>query len=262
MITLVRVELLKLRTTRTAAGLLAAAIGISLLWSTLEASRAGKPSSGVASLSTSAGLTAIVTGGVWSLLFGAVLGVMVTSGEFRHSTVTSTYLATPLRSRVLAAKAIASAIAGGVFGFAGWLVATAVGYGFALSQSDHATISVATNARYAIGHILAGALLGAAGAGLGALIRSQVAGIITVFVWGIIIESLIGGLFTSVRPYLPYTAATTLGGTALGQASFSVARGAAAGAALPFAGAAALVAAVGLVLLIAAARTTVRRDVT
>jgi ABC-2 type transport system permease protein len=262
MITLVRVELLKLRTTRTAAGLLAAAIGISLLWSTLEASRAGKPSSGVASLSTTAGLTAIVTGGVWSLLFGAVLGVMVTSGEFRHSTVTSTYLATPVRSRVLAAKAIASAIAGGVFGFAGWLVATAIGYGFALSQSDHATISVATNARYALGHILAGALLGAAGAGLGALIRSQVAGIITVFVWGIIIESLIGGLFTGVRPYLPYTAATTLGGTTLGQASFNIARGPGAGAPLPFAAAGALVAAVGLILLIAAGRTTVRRDIT
>ena len=262
MITLVRVELLKIRTTRTAAGLLAGAIAISLLWSVLEASRAGKASSGVAPLSTSAGLATIITGGVWSLLFAAVLGLMVTSGEFRHSTVTSTYLATPDRRRVLAAKAIASAIAGAVFGFAGWLVAAGVGYGFALSQSDHVAISVATNARYAAGHLLAGALLGTVGAGLGALIRSQVAGIITVFVWGIIIESLIGGLFTGVRPYLPYTAATTLGGTALGRASFSVARGAAAGTPLPFAAAAALVAAVGLALLITAAKTTVRRDIT
>lgn len=262
MITLVRVELLKLRTTRTAAGLLAAAVGISLLWSTLEASRAGKASSGVASLSTTAGLTSIVTGGVWSLLFAAVLGVIVTSGEFRHSTVTSTYLATPDRRRVLAAKAIAAAITGAVFGLAGWLVATGVGYGFAASQSDHVTISVATNARYAVGHVVAGALLGAVGAGLGALIRSQVAAIITVFVWGIIIESLIGGLFTGVRPYLPYTAATTLAGTSLGSASFSAARNVSGGTALPFAAATALVAAVGLVLLTIAARTTVRRDIT
>jgi len=261
MITLVRVELLKLRTTRTAAGLLAAAVGISLLWCFLEASRAGTVSA-VPALSTSAGQTTIITGGVWSLLLAAVLGVLVTSGEFRHATVTSTYLATPDRKRVLAAKAIASAIAGAVFGFAGWLVATGVGLGYAVAQSDHVLISAATLARFAAGHVLAGALLGAAGAGLGALIRSQVPAVILVFVWGIIIESLLGGLFTGLRPYLPYTAATTLAGTAPGNASFGAARAVATGAPLPFAAAAALVAAVAVVLLIAAGRTTVRRDIT
>lgn len=261
MTTLVRVELLKLRTTRTAGGLLATAAGISLLWCLLEASRAGKVSA-VPPLSTAAGQTAIITGGVWSLLLATVLGVLVTSGEFRHSTVTSTYLATPDRQRVLAAKAIASAIAGAVFGFAAWLVATGVGLGYAVAQSDHVLISDATLARYASGHVLAGALLGAAGAGLGALIRTQVAAVILVFVWGIIIESLIGALFTTIRPYLPYTAATTLSGTPLGDASFGAARDVGGGSALPFAAAAALVAAVGLVLLITAGRTTVRRDVT
>lgn len=261
MITLVRVELLKLRTTRTAAGLLAAAIGISLLWCLLEASRAGTVSA-VPPLSTAAGQTTIITGGVWSLMLAAVLGVLVTSGEFRHSTVTSTYLATPDRQQVLAAKAIASAIAGAVFGFAGWLVATGVGLGYAAAQSDRVLISDPTLVRYAAGHILAGALLGAAGAGLGALIRSQVAAVILVFVWGIIIESLLGGLFSGLRPYLPYTAATTLAGTALGDASFGAARGVTGGTPLPFAAAAALVVGVGLVLLITAGRTTVRRDIT
>ncbi len=261
MMTLVRVELLKLRTTRAAAGVLAAAIAISLLWSALEASRAGKTSA-VAPLSTSAGLTAIITGGVWGLLLAAVLGVMVTSGEFRHSTATSTYLGTPHRSRVLAAKAIASAIAGAVLGFAGWVVATGVGLGFAAAQSDQVRISDATMARYLAGHILAGALLGVVGAGLGALIRSQVPVVIGVFVWAILLESLLGGLFTGVRPYLPYTAATTLAGTPLGGASFGAAHSVSGGTPLPFAAAAALVAAVGLVLLFTAGRTTVRRDIT
>ena len=36
---------------------------------------------------------------------------------------------------------------------------------------------------------------------------------IGVFVWTMIIESLIGGLFNAARPYLPYTAATALAGT-------------------------------------------------
>ncbi|MBO0774533.1 MAG: hypothetical protein J2P35_24035 [Actinobacteria bacterium] len=32
---------------------------------------------------------------------------------------------------------------------------------------------------------------------------------IGIFVWGLVVGSLIGGLFTAVRPYLPYTAATS-----------------------------------------------------
>ena len=49
-----------------------------------------------------------------------MLGVTISSGEFRHQTATLTYLATPNRTRVLAAKAVAAAAGGAVFG----LVAT------------------------------------------------------------------------------------------------------------------------------------------
>ena len=55
---------------------------------------------------------------MWGLLLGAVLGVTITSGEFRHQTATLTYLATPNRTRVLAAKMVAAAAAGAVFGLA------------------------------------------------------------------------------------------------------------------------------------------------
>ncbi len=257
---LIRVELLKLRTTRLAFGLLATAVGLSALFSILEASRAGTNS--VAPLSTAAGLNSVITGGVLALLFAAVLGVTVSSGEFRHETATTTYLATPERSRVLVAKSAAAACGGAVFGLAGWLVATGVGLGFVAADGYTAHISDATLVRYAAGHVLGGALLAAIGVGIGSLIRSQLVGVIGVLVWAVVIESIIGGLFNSVQPYLPYTAATTLAGSVLGGAAFGPAHGASSSASpLPFAAAAALLAAVAVVISSIAARTTVGRDI-
>ncbi len=82
------------------------------------------------------------------------------------------------------------------------------------------------------------------------------------FVETIVLESVLGGLFNSIQPYLPYTASTTLGGTALGRAAFGPANGASTTATpLPFAAAAALLAALAVLLAVLAARTTVRRDV-
>jgi ABC-2 type transport system permease protein len=257
---LIRVELFKLRTTRLTFGLLATAVGLSALFSILEASRAG--TNGVAPLSTAAGLNSVITGGVLALLIAAVLGVTISSGEFRHETATTTYLATPRRGRVLVAKSVAGACGGAAFGFVGWLIATGVGLGFVAADGYSAHVSDATLARYAVGHILAGALLAAIGVGIGSLIRSQLAGIIGVFVWAVVIESIVGGLFHSIQPYLPYTAATTLAGSVLGGAAFGPAHGASSAASpLPFAAATALLAAVCVVISVTADGTTVGRDI-
>jgi ABC-2 type transport system permease protein len=260
LLTLVRAELLKLASTRLTYGLLAASVGLTALWTTLQASRAGT-SQGPAPLDTYSGLSSIVTGGVWGLIFAAVLGVIVSSGEFRHQTATFTYLAAPDRGRVLAAKMIAGAAGGAVFGLAGYAVAAAVGLAFTAAHGYGVAIGGVTFANWGFGHLVGGGLLAAIGVVTGSLIRSQLAGVIGVFVWSIIIESLLG-LFTAIRPYLPYTAATTLAGSPLGSASFGPARGAASGAPLPFAAAAALLAAIAIAGALAAARTTLRRDIT
>jgi ABC-2 type transport system permease protein len=109
---------------------------------------------------------------------------------------------------------------------------------------------------------VAAALLAAIGVALGSLIRSQLAVVIGVFVWTIVIESLLGALFNAVQPYLPYTAATTLAGTQLGGAAFGPAHDASTTAtALPFAAAVALLAALAIAAALIADRTTVARDV-
>lgn len=260
MMTAVRIELLKLRTTRLTFGLLATGAGLTALFSILEASRAG--TNAVAPLSTASGLNSIITGGIWALLFAAVLGVTVSSGEFRHSTATATYLADPRRGEVLVAKGVAAAGGGALFGLGGWLIATGIGIGFVLSHGYQVPIDAATMARYAVGHILAGALLAAIGAGIGALVRSQLAAVIGVFVWAIVIESIVGGLFNSIQPYLPYTAAAALAGSPLGGAAFGPAHGAVSGASpLPFAAATGLLIALAVAVSAIATRTTVGRDI-
>lgn len=257
---LVRIELLKLTSTRLPYGLLATSLGLSLLFTILEAARAGTPG-GPAALTGYAGQSQIVTGGVWGLIFASVLGVTVSSGEFRHHTATLTYLATPSRSRVLAAKAAAGAVAGAVFGLTVYVITLAVGFSFVAARGYHLAIGAGTLADWGAGHLVGAALLGVIGVVAGSLVRSQVATVIGVFVWMIIIESLIGGLFNAARPYLPYTAATALAGTPLGAASFGPGRGASGAAPLPFAASTALLAAIALAGALIAARTTIRRDV-
>jgi ABC-2 type transport system permease protein len=263
MIRLIRVELLKIRTTRLSYGLLATGAGLTALFSVIEANSAGG-SGGYSPLPlyTLTGFSAVISGGIWALVLAAVLGVTVSTGEFRHHTATLTYLAAPGRSRVLAAKAVAGALAGAVFGLAGFAIPLGAALGFTASKGYRVPLSDATMASYGAGYLLAGALLAAIGVAVGSLVRSQLAAVIGVFAWTIIIESLIGGIFTSVRPYLPYTAATTMAGSALGGAAFGPAHGVSGGTPLPFLAAAALLVGIAAALSAIAARTVVRRDIT
>ncbi len=250
---LVRIELCKLRTTRLGYGLLAFACGLTGLFAAISASGSGVGKT-IAPLYTYSGLATIVTGGVWGLIFAALLGVTISGGEFRHKTATLTYLAAPGRTRVLGAKIVAGLAGGAVSGLAGYVMAAGAGPAFAAGHGYPIAIGAVTLFRFGIGHVAGGALLGAIGVAVGSLIRSQLAAIIGVFAWSVIIESLLGGLFTSIRAYLPYTDATTLAGTALGDASFGPGRGTSGGTPLPFTAATALLAGVVAVGAILAAR--------
>jgi ABC-2 type transport system permease protein len=185
--------------------------------------------------------------------------VTISSGEFRHQTATNTYLTVPGRNRVLAAKAVVGAIGGAVYGVVGSVTALAVGLSFIAAHGYRLVIGAGTLADWSIGRVVGTALLGAIGVVLGSLVRSQLAAVVGVFVWALLVESLIGGLFGAARPYLPYTAATSLAGTPLGEAGFSPASGV---PPLPFAAATALLLAIALAGALVAARTTVRRDIT
>jgi ABC-2 type transport system permease protein len=262
MILLVRIELLKLKTMRLTYGLAALAATLTALFALLENGQAGSADSGVPPISTAEGLRTVTTVTGFAMLMAAVLGAIVASGEFRHSTATLTYLENPQRSRVLTAKAIAAAAVGLLIGLLAGVISTGIGLIFAAAHGDDVALPPGTLLGHIGGAMIGAALLAALGAGVGSLVRSQLATVIGIFAWAIIIESTIGGLYTSIRPYLPYTAATSLAGTRLGSAAFGPAHGLKGGGPLPFLAAAAIIAAIAAAVSLIASRTTVQRDIT
>jgi ABC-2 type transport system permease protein len=260
---LVRVELLKLRTIRTTYGLLAAAALLTALLAGAEASKAGTQ------LGSSSTLSSVVTVTGWAMLFAAVMGAIAAAGEFRHSTATLTYLAGPRRSRVLTAKAIAAALVGAIFGLIGTAIATGIGLVSTASAGQPITLSAPTFLRDDVGTVLGAALLAPLGVAVGTLMRSQVAAIFSVLIWALVLEPVIGGLYISAPPYLPYSAATTLAGADLVSGAsgvhVSVQHSPAAATTptpLPFGAVVALLATLTIATSILAARSRLRADIT
>jgi ABC-2 type transport system permease protein len=255
---LIRVELLKIRTARVSFGLLATAVGMTALIVVLDAARAGGKFT--PPLSTSAGLSFVVTITGFALLMAFIVGIIGSSGEFRHGTATVTYLATPSRGRVLVAKLVAGFGAGLIFGAAGAVTADAAGLAFAVGKGDAVAVGAATLTRFGVGAMLAGGLLAALGTAIGSLVRSQLAAVVGALVWSLVLESVLSGLFGSLSPYLPFTAAATLGGSRLGGGDIGFYSSSPAQS-LPFAAAACLVAGLAVVIAAVAALTSVRADI-
>jgi ABC-2 type transport system permease protein len=265
MITLIRTEGFKLRTTRAIWGLLAAAFGLCALDALLAAvqagSRAGGGFSGIKPVSTALGQTTVLTTTGLAMLMATVLGVTVASGEFRYRTATYTYLAFPQRGRVLVAKVIVAFAAGLGFGAVGALATNAVGFGFISAHGYDVALPAATIARYDLGAALGAALMAAVGVAVGTLIRSQIVAVVIVLVWGLALEAILAGVFKAAGPYLPFTTSMTLassdpGGGVLGYATKSHT------APLPYLAAVGLVAGVAVLIAAMAARTSLRRDIT
>ena len=255
-----RAEFLKLRTTRLVAGMTGLAVALTALMGVLEAVTAGTGKGmAIPSLATAGGLRDILASTGFALLVAALLGVVSASGEFRLKTATDTYLDQPGRGRVLAAKAVAAAAAGAVLGTATAATAAGVALGFAASRGYPLALSDPAIARYAGGAVIGSALLAAAGVGAGSLIRHQVAAIVAMVAWGLVVELVAGATVPAVGRFLPYTAAAMMAGDTNGGGMPQIPRGV---TALPYPAAAAVLTAIAVAVAAAAALTTIRRDVT
>jgi ABC-2 type transport system permease protein len=211
MITAVRAELYKVATTRMTYGSLGIAAGLTAMITGVLSTQAGT-SSMVPSLSTAAGLRDIVTNTGFAILTAAVFGATVSSGEFRHKTITDTYLDQPDRVRVMAAKTTAATAAGAVFGAVAVAVATGVGLMAASGKGYRIALSGGDLVRYAAGAVLGAALLAGLGAVVGSLVSGQIGAIVTVFVWCLAVEQILAGVSASAARFLPLLGATTMAG--------------------------------------------------
>jgi ABC-2 type transport system permease protein len=210
-------ELLKLRTTRVPYVLLAlTALASGLVTAALVGAGEADADQDDRALALAQGA------GFWSML-ATVLGILVVTNEYRHGTIMTTFLAEPRRVRVLAAK-LATALIGGAVLALGALVALAAVSVPWLWITDQ-SLALDGQALEAAGRLLlAFSLAAALGAAVGAIILNQVGTIITVFVWFLIVESIIGvvsallfGDLGEPDPVSPYLPGSALGGIVGGQ---------------------------------------------
>ena len=108
---LIRTEWLKLATTRGPWAVIAGVIALTALITPFAMAEIGQGDTSRAADAREA--LAIGPGFITALLL-LLLGALAAAGEFHHRTIASTYLITPRRGRVLAAKLIAHGTLGAV----------------------------------------------------------------------------------------------------------------------------------------------------
>jgi ABC-2 type transport system permease protein len=248
MIRLIRAEFTKLATTRLIYGMAAvmAAFGVLTVAANIL-DRQGAPP-------LSANDFPMLIGGPVPQLSGAalLLGILGMAGEFRHQTVTQTFLVTPDRGRVVAAKLVAYPLAGIALALVTLAFTAAVAAGWLAAKGITPSLPPAG----ALGRMVGVALLGAAlcglvGVGVAALVRNQVAALVGTLVWVLVVEGLLLSLLNapSLGKWLPSAAAaaaiTSPGGAHLSRWGGTL-----------------LLAAYALAFALAGTRLVVRRDIT
>lgn len=124
-------------------------------------------------------------------VFPVLLGAFAVTGEFRHQTLTPTFLTTPRRGIVLSAKVVSMLLVGALFGVIAWVATVGLGAA-ALAVFDLETLLDSSDTWAMIGRgVLAMALWAAVGVGLGALVPSQVAALIIVIAFTQFVEPVL-----------------------------------------------------------------------
>jgi ABC-type transport system involved in multi-copper enzyme maturation permease subunit len=145
-------------------------------------------------------------------VFTMILGIRSFTDEFRHGSIVPTLLARPDRRRVLGAKLVAVAAASVVYAVAAFGAALAVGtVGLAIQGG---TLSWSTTALVTMGGnlIVASVLWAGIGVGVGLAVRHQLAAIVGMFLWSLVVESALGALVPGVAKYLPDAAGSAIVG--------------------------------------------------
>jgi ABC-2 type transport system permease protein len=197
---LLRAELIKLRTTRTFAGLAAAAIATSLLITILVGL--------LTDPSTKDAVLVDIFASDLSALFIFMLAVIGIGGEWRHRTITSSLLAMPDRVRFLAAQTLAFAATGLLLSVAISIAVTVAGV-VILSVRDLPLPAAGELVDLYARNALVAALFGAFGVGIGALIRNQVTAIVGVLLLMLVVEPTVLALAPDVGRFAPFGALPT-----------------------------------------------------
>ena len=206
---LVAAEWLKLRTTRILWGAVPAVVllsAVAVAGLVLSSEVAGvallEPTEGV----RQAALHLTSTGAVLVM----VLGIIISAGEYRTQTATDTFLTTPRRSRVVAAKLAIGAILGLGLG----AISTAVGLpaAYLWFEAEGAAFPAGDQEVWLIlgGVVLYASLFAILGVAFGSLVRNQVVAIVSALTFVLLLEQLITQAGASIAEWLPGNAGAAI----------------------------------------------------
>jgi ABC-2 type transport system permease protein len=263
---LVSTELLKIRTTRSWWGMLIGLLVWASLWTLVPALTSGMefapgqvaPSTADDAVARGLYTTALTSFG---FVFTLVLGILVISGEYRHQTVTPTFLATPRRYRVVIAKWLSSSVYAVVYGVLALALSIAVAVGILILRGQPLNLGADDLPRSLAFALLGFVLWALIGIGVGTLIGNQVVAIL-VGIGFVFVEfvATIALSFASWGPdvlkWFPSNATTAMLAPSTRQADGSVLE------ILPWWGGVAVLLAYALVSAGVGAALTLRRDVT
>ena len=134
-----------------------------------------------------------------------VMGLLVTTTEFRHDTIGRTLQLTPGRTRVMAAKLVVGALYGIVFFVLGLALVTLL----VLLAGGEPTLGSQT--RTALWHGPAGlALTAVFGVAVGALLRNQVVAVTVSLLYVMLFETLVNQFLPELARWLPFQALNAL----------------------------------------------------
>ena len=202
MIALIRSEFRKVFSTKLLLILSLSALGFMLLQIFLSVLVTPPGFEDINRLMDPAYIKTIIASAGSASVFLLILGIVAMSGEYRNQTITSTFLTTPVRWRVIVAKMATFAILALGLALILWFIA-AITTMLLLGTQEAAPFE--WNAAF---EILGGTLIGLVlyailGVAIGSLITSQVAAIIIALVFSFVIEPLLTVFFLSVAKWFP-----------------------------------------------------------
>jgi ABC-2 type transport system permease protein len=213
MIALVRGELIKVRTTRTALGFAVTILGLTLLW-VLLSFLTGDP------VSLEDKRTAINVAPLPLAIPLLLFGVVGATGEYRHRTLAPAVLIAPDRTRLTIARLVAYVLT--ALAIAVVIVALTLLIALALLPSTSGPdLGGDDFRRMIVGTLIASVLSVALGVGVGLLVKNQVAAVIGTLVWIMIGVQLIQLIDDDLPNYTTPPATVALGGSLDNEVSWS-----------------------------------------
>ena len=186
MLILIRTELLKLRSTRWPMILAGIALLATMLLALQPLLKAGRGAPSLGTIGATLRVLDAMTRGAWVAL---MIGALVVTSEFRHSTITASLLQVPERAKLVTAKAATAVLVGLALGVACFAIVLFLG---AISGALQPELVNGDVALRATGHILTFPVYALLGAGIGALLHfNQPLAVVLPAIWLVGLEGLV-----------------------------------------------------------------------